>query len=101
MRDIFDNIKVTAAFNQDELIDKLFHRCLAQQAEINALSIIVCDLLQEVKGLGQEQAIKVLAGTVDSSTREVFMNDPLMIEAIDKKNREQLGLDDGFKSNPD
>lgn len=101
MSDIFDNIKVTAAFNQDELIDRLFHRCLAQQAEIKALSIIVCDLLQETKGLSQEQAIEVLVGTVDSSTREVFMNDPLMVEAINKQNREQLGLDDGFDSNPD
>ena len=101
MSDIFDDIKVTAVFNQDELIDKLFHRCLAQQAEIKSLSIIVCDLLQGAKGLSQDQAIEVLVGTVDSSTADVFMNDPLIIEAIDKNNRDRLGLHDGFKSNPD
>ena len=101
MGDIFDHINLTATFNQDELIEKIFHRYLTQQAEINALSIIACDLLQEIKGLSQEQAIKVLTGTVDRATREVFMNDPFMIEAINKRNREQLGLDDGFKSNPD
>jgi hypothetical protein len=101
MSDIFDDIKITGTFDHDELIEKLVHRILAQRAEIRTLSSIVADLFAKSNGLTVDQAAKIMAESVKDNARDIFLNDELTAPMHDKRNREQLGLDEGFNSKPD
>lgn len=92
MTDIFDNIDISASFDRDDLISKLVHRVLNLQAEVKMLSGVCCSLMSETQGLTHDQAAEAMVRVRDGYRQELLVNDPLLVEAVNKSNSEQLGL---------